>query len=222
MASTSREAVEQDVASLSSPDRILKVTLLASEWGSSTNDLSTFNTELAKYLAKLENVQVTMFVPICSEEDKRAAKDLGITIIKAKERPGYEPIDWLASPPRDLCIDIVVGHGVKLGRQAQSIRDSHNCEWVQVVHANPREDAMYKSHTDAIPKGEEMYNTEIGLCKIADHVVAVGPKLAEAIRASLRSDVCDFTPGIFREFSHGSRLIKMEKISEYYYLVLVV
>ena len=37
-------------------------------------------------------------------------------------------------------MDIVVGHGVKLGRQIQVIRDSArfpNCKWVQVVHTAP-------------------------------------------------------------------------------------
>ena len=59
------------------PERlVLKVTLLANEWGSSKGGLSTINRTLAIHLAKDENVEVTILVPEfeCGEKDKRVAK----------------------------------------------------------------------------------------------------------------------------------------------------
>ncbi|XP_078380052.1 uncharacterized protein LOC144662997 isoform X2 [Oculina patagonica] len=184
--------------------RTLRITLLADEWKSSKGGLSTMNRELAIHFAKHPNVAVTFFVPRCTEDDKKAASSHGISIVKAKERPGFESIDWLCFPPSDLVIDIIIGHGVKLGKQAQVIRDSHHCTWVQVVHTAPEELAMFKDYSGAISKGDEKQWIEVNLCKIADLVVAVGPKLHEFYSTYLSScdkNVFNLTPGIFTELS---------------------
>ncbi len=185
-------------------DRKLRITLLADEWKSSKGGLSTMNRELAIQLAKHSNVDVTFFVPKCTADDKKAANSHGISIVEAKRRPGFEPNEWLCFPSSDLVIDIIIGHGVKLGKQAQVIRDSHHCTWVQVVHTAPEELAMFKTYSGAISKGDEKQWTEVNLCKIADLVVAVGPKLHEFYSAYLIScdkNVFNLTPGIFTELS---------------------
>ena len=183
--------------------RKLKVTILASEWGSTKGGLSTINRELAIQLAKFPNVAVTFFLPRCSDEDKKAAKSHDISILEATRRPGYDELDWLSFPPKHRTIDVVVGHGAKLGRQAQFICNSHKCKWVQVVHTDSEELGMYKCYEKPIETGEEKHRTEVDLCKMADFVVAVGPKLTEAFRVYLNSrtkDVFKFTPGVFADF----------------------
>jgi len=183
--------------------RKLKVTILASEWGSTKRGLSTINRELAIQLAKFPNVEVTFFLPRCSDEDKKAAKSHDISILEAAKRPGFGELDWLSSPPKDLKIDVVVGHGAKLGRQAQIICKSHQCKWVQVVHTDSEELGMYKCYEKPIAT-EEKHHIEVELCQMADFVVAVGPKLTEAFHRYLswsRKDVFEFTPGLFADFS---------------------
>ena len=185
------------------------VILLASEWDSSKGGLSTVNREVAIELAQHEQVNVTLLVPqySCSEEGKRTAKSHNVSIREAERRPGYDdPLDWLSFPPRDLTIDIILGHGGKLGKQAQVIRESHCCKWVQVVHTAPEELGMHKDYPQAISKGEKKNRTEVDLCKLADVVVAVGPKLKEAYSSYLRScekhqDIIQLTPGVFSEYS---------------------
>ena len=190
------------------PERlVLKVALLANEWGSSKGGLSTLNRTLAIHLAKDANVEVTILVPEfeCGEEHKRAAKSHNISIREARRLPAYsDPLDWLSFPPDDLDIQVVIGHGAKLGKQAQIIRKSHRCKWVQVVHTEPEELAMHKNYPSAIAKGEGKNRAEVDLCQIADLVVAVGPKLKEAFSSMLRSshrDIFQLTPGSFAEFS---------------------
>lgn len=167
------------------------------------------NRELAVYLAEYPcKVAVSFFVPRCSEEEKKIASNHNITVVEAKQRPGYEPIDCLSFPPRDVEIDIIIGHGVKLGKQAQVIRETHNCKWVQVVHTAPEELAMFKTYSGAISKGEEKHLTEVKLCEMADLVVAVGPKLCEVYSAYLSSSeksVFNLTPGIFTKLSNLKR-----------------
>ena len=198
MASGSRQSQERD--------RTIKVTFLASEWGSSKGGLSTINRELAIQLAKFPNVEVTFFLPKCSHENKVEARNHGISIVEAERRPGYEELDWLSFPPQDLQIDVVVGHGVKLGRQVQVIRISHKCKWVQVVHTDPEELGMFKSDENPISKGEQKHRVEKELCEMADLVVGIGPKLTETFRKYLAwcktdEDVFEFTPGIFADFA---------------------
>ena len=185
--------------------RKVQVTILASEWGSTKGGLSTINRELAIQLAKCPEVNITFFVPQCSEQDKKEALNHNINIIEARRRVGYEELVWLSFPPEHLQIDIIVGHGVKLGRQAQVIRDSHKCRWVQVVHTDPEELGMFKSYSNPISKGEEKHKTEVELCEMADFVVGVGPKLSEAFSSYLRGcgkdqTIFNLTPGVFDEF----------------------
>ena len=187
----------------------LKVALLGSEWSSSMGGLSTINRQLAILLAKYSEVHVTLLVPqfACSEEEKRMASSHNVTILEAEKLEGFsDPLEWLSFPPRDLDIDFVLGHGAKLGKQAQVIRKSHRCKWIQVVHTAPEELAMYKNYPKAISKGQEKNLTEVALCKLADAVLAVGPKLRKAYSSYLRScekhqDIIQLTPSTFREFS---------------------
>ena len=183
-----------------------RVTILASEWGSGKGGLSTINRELAIQLAKFSCIKVTFFLPKCSDEDKKAGASHGISILEAKRRPGFNELDLLCFPPENLRIDVVVGHGVKLGHQAQVIRNSHKCKWVQVVHTDPEELGMFKCYENPIATGEEKHHVEVELCRMADFVVGVGPKLAEAFRKYLgfcksHEGVFEFTPGIFDDFS---------------------
>ena len=203
-ASTSQEDHESISGTTSS--RKLRVTLLSSEWRSTKGGLSTINRELAIQLAKHPSVEVSVYLPQCSEEDKRVAASHSVTLIEAEKRPGLEPELWLSCLPKDHVVDCVIGHGAVLGRQVQIIKHHHHCKWIQVVHTAPEELGMYKGYEEHISKGEKKHQVEIELCKLADQVVAVGPKLAEAFSGYLRpcgkdQDVLNLTPGIFSEFA---------------------
>ena len=186
----------------------LKVSLLASEWRSSKGGVSTINRKLAIPLAEKSTVEVTLLVPqnVCSKEDKKTAESCKIDIVEVQCRTGFNPLDCLISPPKDLAIDVLVGHGVTLGKQAQFIKESHGCKWVQVVHTEPEELGPHKKYSGAIARAEEKNRDEVDLCKKADLVVTVGPKLHAAFSSQLRStekhhSILQLIPGTFREFS---------------------
>ena len=152
-------------------------------------------------------MEVSVYLPQCSEEDKRVAARHNVHLIEAEKMPGYDPVDWLSFLPKDHAVDCVIGHGAVLGRQVQGIkRDRPHCKWIQVVHTAPEELGMYKGYEERISKGEEKHQVEVELCKLADQVVAVGRKLADAFSGYLRScekhqEVLNLTPGIFSEFA---------------------
>lgn len=186
------------------PKRALQVTLLGTEWRSTKGGLSTINRELAKQLSANPEVKVTFFVPqsACSEDDKEIASKHGITIIEAEQR---QDSDDQPSLPKEFIIDVIIGHGVKLGRQARVIRNSHQCTWVQMVHTAPQQLGMYKTYPTPISKGEEKNMSEVALCEEADLVVTIGPKLKESVSVSLRSSgreqtVFSMIPSTFSEF----------------------
>ena len=156
-------------------------------------------------------MKVSLLVPegACNTEEIREADGYGITIVEAKKIAAYDRRHWLSIPPEDHFVDIFVGQGVKLGRQVQFIKDSpqfSNCMWVQVVHTAPEDPSRYKRYTDPISIGETKHESEVELCKLADLVVPVGPRLKEAYTSYLQrcktdQDVLSITPGLFqREF----------------------
>ena len=189
---------------------MLRVTLLSREWRSSTDgDLSTINRELAIQLAKHSNVEVSVFLPECSEEDRNDAARHHVQLVEAEKVIGWNPVDWLINVPDGHVMDCVVGHGVSLGKQVQFIRKHHHCKWIQVVHSAPEELGMYKS----IPQGGQLQKAELELCKMADQIIAIGPKLADAYEHYLRGskkdqNVFDLTPSIFSEFLNVEQATK--------------
>ena len=211
MASNSTEY--QENGEFPSPCGKLRVLFLASEWGYSEGGLSTMNRELAINTAQHSSVDVTFFVPQCNDEDKKAALSHKVKLVEAIRQPGMEKLQWLSFLPDDLYIDVVVGHGIMLGPQANAIKKAKKCKWVQVVHTVPEELEMYRTYANPISGAEEKHKIEVELCELADFVVSIGPKLNEAFRCYLSS--CkkaemffNFTPGIFSEFS------EVEQVSE--------
>ena len=206
IASTFQGSLEGQASSLPS-GRTLKVTLLSSEWSSTKGGVSTINRELAIQLAKHSDVEVSVYLPKCSEKDKNDADRYDVCLLQAEEIPGYaDPVDWLARIPEGHVIHCVIGHGVKLGKQVQFIKHHHDCKWIQVIHTDPEELVMFTTNAGAISKCEEEHKSEVTLCELSDQVVAVGPKLAEAFSGYLRpyrkdQDVFNLTPGIFSEFA---------------------
>ena len=178
--------------------------MLSSEWRSSTDgDFPTINRELAIQLAKQPNVDVSVFLPNCSGEDRSSAEYHNVKLIEADRVPGVDPVLWLSSPPRNHTMDCVISYGVHLGQLIPFIKKNPNyshCKWIQVVYSDPKEVGMYKN----ISEGEKMLITEIALCRMADQVIAIGPRVREAYMLHLfpvkqEVDFFELTPSILSE-----------------------
>ena len=188
------------------------MTLLGDEWGSSIGSLSTLNRELAKHLAGQSDVEVTVLLSRYREREKQEADDCQVSLATPEPMTGFDSITGLSFPKEDHYIDVVIGHGQKLGVPAQVIAKQRNCKRVHVVHTASEELAMFKEGETTIPKGGEKRHTEVDLCEEADIAAAIGPKLKDDISCKLRfrKDKCviGITPGIFQEFA------KVEQASE--------
>ena len=184
----------------------LKCTILASRYYLFNG--ACFIRELAKQLANFEQVEVSLLVPedtMYNENEERKVKEMGVTIVKAKKQLGvFDSIEWLNYPPADLKTDIVIGVGEKLGKIAQNWKMQYQCKSVQFAGGNDWDiDILcdcFGLFTDRRIKRLR------GLSLSADVPVAVGPKTADKLAASLRSKgkqdlVLGFTPGIISDFS---------------------
>ena len=185
----------------------LKCTILAPRYYFSNG--ACFIRELAKQLAKFKQVQVSVLVPedtLYNEYEERKAKETGVTIVKAKKQPGFfDSIEWLNYPPADLKTDIVIAVGNQLGKVAQNWKMQYQCKSIQFAFGNGWE-WVYNDAINGYLEGATYrpikHFRELSLS--ADIPVAVGPKTADKLAASLRSkgkQVLGFTPGIIRELS---------------------
>lgn len=181
-----------------------KITLIADEWLSKKGGLSTLNRELAIQLAKSSSIAVSLFMAQCSEKEKKLASQYNIEVIEADQGSGKNADKWWTLLPPNFATDFIIGHSFILGKQAKHIRKNFPCKWVQVVHTDPEELGSYKNYSGANATGEKKFKKEVELCKKADLVVGVGPKLAEEYRTKLRfykKEVFALTPSFFHEFS---------------------
>ena len=168
-----------------------------------------FIRELAKQLAKFKQVQVSVLVPegTCyNEYEERKAKEIGVTIVKAKKQPGFfDSIEWLNYPPADLKTDIVIGVGEQLGKVAKNWKMRYQVKSIQFAVRNDLDMVCLDTPHYRLRRSSDMcipHFRELSLS--ADVPVAVGPKTADKLAASLRSkgkQVFSFTPGIISELS---------------------
>ena len=185
----------------------LRVTILASKFQFVNH--AFFIRGLAKELAKFKQVQVSVLVPEdtrYNESEERKAKEIGVTIVKAKKQPGFfDSIEWLNYPPADLKTDIVIGVGEQLGKVAQNWKMQYRCKSIQFAGGIDFERVYFDTANDYLGLvTDEHIKLFRGLSLSADIPVAVGPKTADKLTASLRSkgkQVLSFTPGIIRELS---------------------
>ena len=208
------EQVEKQCNGSYCSDNPLKVTILGAGWSHfffrPLVDSSVFAEDLAIQLAKAPEVKVTFLVPEnrCYETKKRDAAQHGVTIVEAKEQPGFDdPTDWLYFPPQDLTTDIVVGTGVKFGKIAQVFKEFHRCKDIYIACDPLEEHAILLEEKRILEKKIARHGKcykNVGLSQMADLAVAPGPKMSDNVSASLRcheKQVFKLTPGVLSQFS---------------------
>ena len=192
----------------SETDRI-NVIFLCDEWRSSRGGISTFNRELAIYVAEFGSsiVNVYCYVPESSDQDREDARNNNVNLVTAERVPGStDPVDRLKIPPPEVRVDVVVSHGRKFGVAAYFIAHSTRCKWIQFVHVDCEDLGKHKKEAegvkDTIEDNENKHESELELCKAAHMVICVGRMLREKY-ASLLPEISVevLTPGIFERFS---------------------
>ena len=162
----------------------MHILLLSETWGwCEDGGLSLLTKEMAKQLAKNEEVRVSCLVPETKKDQQNQAKEDGVDLVPARRMVGYTPLHCLGHPPDSVgYVDVVIGYGKDVGLHAQDIKDRYGSKWVHI----------------ALSSSE--YETE--LCKESDVAFAVGRNVAVECARRLRFDekeVHDFIPGIFSD-----------------------
>ena len=164
----------------------------------------TVTEQLITELAKNPLVKVSGLIPSCTEELQDWAKKSNIELVEPKKMCGYIDKEPLAYPPDSLEIGFLLIHsyGHNLGKQAQVIEDIKKCKWAHMVYTNSEELEKYmkeEANLQTARRKISEHDLQLQLCDLADIVIAIGPKVAEAYGSYLRSsgkDVVDLTPEI--------------------------
>ncbi|ALT79085.1 glycosyltransferase [Paucibacter sp. KCTC 42545] len=156
------------------------ILVMATEWIARQGGLSTFNRELCCSLAKL-NHEVVCVVPVILDDELQSAKDAGVRLVAASPVSVGGPLDGLLRklPLDGFAPDVIIGHGRVTGHAAKAQQeDSYpRAKRIHFVHMAPGEIEWYKGKEDAAQTAEAREQIERGLCKGANLVAAVGPRL---------------------------------------------
>lgn len=169
--------VPASVVGASNPSK--RILVMATEWTAKHGGLSTFNRELCKSLSSLGH-DVVCVVPCIETGEADAALAVSVRLVGA--RPGgSDPAGGLLRrlPLQGFTPDLIIGHGRITGEAARvQQQDSYpTAKRIHFVHMAPGEIEWYKDKENAAQTAEQREGLELDLCKEADLVAAVGPRL---------------------------------------------
>lgn len=157
-----------------------RILVLATEWVAKQGGLSTFNRELCTSLAKLGH-EVVCVIPEVHEGEREAAASKNVRLVMATTVKGADHFSGLVRrlPLGEFVPDLIIGHGRITGNAAKVQKeDSYpGAKRVHFVHMAPGEIEWYKGKEDAAQSAEQREAIELDLCREADLVAAVGPRL---------------------------------------------
>lgn len=193
------------------------------------------NRVLARHLASNRGLRVRAFVP--KDHPRRAEIAENVELLENENLPGYSPIELLDYSHEELQhFDFLIMHcyGRDLEKQAEEVCRAKKCKWIPVVHRDWVELTKFFEVAGVSLAGradnhQEERQGQIELCKNADFVVTIGPKVAEPFLTALQPygkdmNVVSITPGIFSELNPVSRISENQVtfnvliVAEYPYL----
>lgn len=192
--------------SASTPRRILAV---ATEWASGHGGISTFNRELCVALAELGH-HVACFVLTASDKEVSDAKVDNVRLIVPPKDPGTSSDDianlllFYKEQLEPFEPEVVIGHDHITALAAHHIaRRIYRVPYVHFVHTLPEEIEKYKTRgTGSLLRGGVKSGIQTRQCKLAQLVVAVGPRIYTDFYSRLGwagTRVVELRPGLNRK-----------------------
>ncbi|XP_068728184.1 uncharacterized protein [Montipora capricornis] len=174
--------------------------------------------QLIAELAKNPSVKLSGLVARKTPELEEWFKELNLELVNPKKYIAFAGEERLFYPPDSHDIDVMIIHsyGRNPGKYAQVIKDSKKCKWVHVLHTISEELAKYmEKEADSQSGQESEHDVQLQWCEIADIIIAIGPKVAEAYTAYLKStgkDVFDLTPAVDHDLIDVRTVVEHEGI----------
>ncbi|MBD8552553.1 glycosyltransferase [Sphingomonas sp. CFBP 8764] len=176
---------------------------VATEWPSNHGGISTLNRDLCVALAALGHT-VLCIVPDASNADVLDAKTARVELVQCPNSVQIRgharfllcEVEHLSTNP-----DLVIGHDHITGPAARALATRFGAKYVHFLHTIPHENEGLKApHGDALfdpLRGEAKLEDQIALAKLADLVVAVGPRIKRSFlwQASLTT-ITMLMPGL--------------------------
>ena len=180
----------------------LRILVFATEWWSAHGGLSSLNRQLCVALAGVGH-QIICVVLAATEQEIAEAAARNIQLIKAPEQVGYQEEERLIlysqSAAPEFKPDLIIGHDHKTGPQAfhAAKRVYDNLPFIFVLHTIPEETELHKSRTGtSVRSAAEKSKIQMDLCKRAQLVVAVGPRIYRHFQNRFMTPLFELRPGL--------------------------
>jgi glycosyltransferase involved in cell wall biosynthesis len=187
-----------------------RILLVATEWRSGHGGISTLNRELSLALAGLGH-QVACLVLKADESEISEASSANVRLVTPPDAPGALPDDTsnlLRFYPAQLAPfepEAVIGHDHITGLAGHHIaRHIYRVPYVHFVHTLPEEIEKYKSRGSSKLRGGFKSGIQTDQCKLAQLVVAVGPRIHADFQSRLGwagIRVIEIVPGLNRKLT---------------------
>ena len=173
-------------------------------WNTTTNRL------MAAHLARDPRLHVRAFVPQNTKERHELASV--VELLEDARFPGFSAIELLEYPSDKLKqVDFLIMHSYshRQVEQADELCKAMKCKLIHVDHDDWGEFLnFFHGYSKNVCRAEQQRQLE--LCKKADLVVTVGPKIAQSFRNALQTqgkniDIISITPGIHLELGGVSK-----------------
>jgi glycosyltransferase involved in cell wall biosynthesis len=184
-----------------------RILAVATEWRSGHGGISTLNRDLCAALAAIGHT-VTCLVVNASQVEIDAASALKVRLVAAPSDPILPDEYRLLLFNREMLDgfepELVIGHDHKTGSAARHIaRHIYKVPYLHFVHTLPEDAEQYKTRkSSTILTGSKKAEAQLELCRLADLIVAVGPRIHRVVQTSLGFDVsvpiAEFRPGLDR------------------------
>lgn len=182
--------------------RSFRILVVATEWGSAHGGLSTLNRNLCIALAGLGH-EVACVVIDPSQRDIEEARASRIRLVEPPRVVTFNSearlILYTASSAAGFVPEIVIGHDRITGPAAYHVaKDIYGgIPLVVFLHTIPEEIELFKSRSDGSPKkAAEKAAVQESLCKSAQLIVAVGPRILKYFDNRFRTPLVEFRPGL--------------------------
>ncbi|MCF8719444.1 glycosyltransferase [Nitrospina gracilis] len=206
---TQKEGLEKERISQGIPVSSLKILAVADEWFPRQGGISRLNKDICCSLSALGH-GVTCIVLDPTEDEIADAESNNVNLIGAPKNIGVEGINRLLLFQKDdfggLSPEVIFGHGPKLGPGANHIAGTFfpDSKFCYFVHTLPKEIEIYKNHnedSDKYKEGIERDERQMELCKKADFVVPIGPRIGYNLKSHVDTNkIFQLCPGLNKEF----------------------
>ena len=192
---------------------------------------TTTNRKLTRHLSKDPRLRLRAFVPRNTRKWRELASN--IQFLEDANLPGNSPMELLEYSSDALQhVDFLIMHcySRELEQLAEKFCKTKKCKWIYVVHRDWGDFVKFFEEEGVSLVGRESDHhaerqRQIELCKMADLVLTIGPKIADSFKNTLQScgkdtSVISIVPGIVSKLNNAPKIHQDAEDRDKFYVLV--